>query len=180
MWIGQLVFRNLCSFIWPLIRWTLYICRKIFYRQRGFGEGQIRGEVFCVITHPRSPKHRRDLAQVSKQPKWPLSPHSSPVFISGKVTEWLTARKRERCQEAKPVHFLGSLCSSPGCYSIRHSGADLQLHTASSVSVTGSLLAPGPCALTSIYRMLLICAPPLDSLVRWELLSSLSKCQTDM
>lgn len=58
------------------------------------------------------------------------------------------------------MHFLGSLCSSLGCYSIRHSGSDLQLHTASSVSVTGSHLAPGPGALTSIYRMLLICPPP--------------------
>lgn len=29
------------------------------------------------------------------------------------------------------------LCYSLGCYSIRHSGADLQLHITSSVSVTG-------------------------------------------
>lgn len=69
------------------------------------------------------------------------------------------ARDQERCQEDIPPRSL--LVS---CYSIKHSGADLQLHVASSVKR----------AFTSIYRMPLICLSyphlhPQDSLSRWQL-----------
>lgn len=65
------------------------------------------------------------------QPKWPQSP--IPLFHQQQTWRVMT-KEREPSRDETCGH---PLCYSLGCYSIRHSGPDLQLHITSSVSVTG-------------------------------------------
>lgn len=61
-----------------------------------------------------------------------LTSHSS----AGKLAEWLMAGEGD----VRGLNLCTSSVAGVGCCSIRHSRADLQLHTTSSVSVTGSRL----------------------------------------
>lgn len=92
---------------------------------------------------PAVPNKDEQLAQVSEQPKWPLSP--SP-HIHQQQTWRVTDGKRERCQETKRVCFL--------CVTL------LVVILSGIQELTFSFTSPHLSvwqAFTSIYRMLLIC-----------------------
>lgn len=104
---------------------------------------------FCFIMHLLCMKEDRSgfwAAQMALIP-------TSPPPLGNKLGEWLMVAENKRDVRRKNLCAVSVLVSC--FYSIKHSGADLQLHIASSVRR----------AFTSIYRMRLICLsyPPLPT-----------------
>lgn len=107
---------------------------------RGLNQGR---SIHKNLLHHTSPQSQTKTRPGSGFRAAKMATVSSPL-----VHQWQTCRVTDGVRE-RDVRRLNqytssvALCSSHGCYSIRRSGADLQLHTASSVSVTGSQLTPG-------------------------------------